>query len=63
MGVLFVDDLTRYRTIRFGRQKSDAFQFLKDYNAWTKNQYGLQVKIFRMDNGTEFGGSQLKMWA
>lgn len=50
----FIDDKTRYTTIEFLKQKSDAANAIKNHIAWITYQTGKPPKSVRSDNGGEF---------
>lgn len=52
--ISFIDDKTRYTTIEFLKQKSDAANAIKNYIAWITNQTGKPPQSMRSDNGGEF---------
>lgn len=52
--ISFTDDMTRYTTIEFLRQKSDAINAIKNHIAWIRTQTGQFPKSMRSDNGGEF---------
>src|ERR1700677_1402278 len=60
--VAFIDDYSRYITIKFLKSKSDAAQKVKDYTEWIKTQSGRTIKAFRFDGGGEFMSKSLKGW-
>ena len=41
-------------------EKNEAFQYLMDFCAIAKTQFGAKVKIIRNDNGVEFTSNLMK---
>ena len=52
--VIFIDDYSKYSTVKLMQRKSEAFHYFKEYCNMLQRQYKSQVKIFRSDNGGEF---------
>ena len=58
----FVDDCTRYVTVKFLRTKGQAAEQLKAYVAYLERQYDFKLKVFRADNGGEYVSNDLVSW-
>lgn len=52
--VIFKDDFSHYRHVRFMKNKSDVFEHFKHFVKMIDTQHDFRVRIFRSDNGTEF---------
>ncbi|KAI0992189.1 hypothetical protein K3495_g15997, partial [Podosphaera aphanis] len=52
--ITFVDDATRFSSIRFLKFKSEASKITIDYITEMENQHDCKVKQFRTDNGGEY---------
>src|SRR5271155_5770101 len=52
--ILFVDDYSRMVFVMFFKEKYDAFQMFKWYEAQFEKQIGRQLKFLRSDRGGEF---------
>lgn len=52
--VIFKDDFSHYRQVRFMKHKSDVFEHFKNFVRMIDTQHDFRVRIFRSDNGTEF---------
>jgi transposase InsO family protein len=52
--VTFVDCHTRMTWIYLLRHKDEVFKCFQDFYAFVKNQFGVQVRMIRTDNGTEY---------
>lgn len=50
----FIDDLCRYTTVYFLKQKSQVFACFKDYCNLTIRQHDLPIQFLRSDNGEEY---------
>lgn len=57
--ISFVDDATRYSTVRFLKAKFDASQTIINLINEFKNQFGCQIKAIRTDNGGEYINERL----
>lgn len=60
--ILFKDDFSRYKTVYFMKQKSEAIDCIKLFTKKIQCETGKKVKILRSDNGGEFTGNELKSW-
>lgn len=45
------------------RQKSEAYERIKEYIAYVKTKFGVTPKILHVDNGGEFINERTKKWA
>ena len=52
--IQFTDDATRRCTVRFMKEKSEAFERIKDYVSLVENQLGRSPKFLRFDSGSEY---------
>ncbi|KAI0994735.1 hypothetical protein K3495_g13446 [Podosphaera aphanis] len=57
--ISFIDDLTRYSTVQFLKNKSDAAQATIDFISFIETQYSCRTKSFRTDNGGEYVNQSL----
>lgn len=57
-----IDDYSRYNTIYFLQQKSQAVSKIKEFVAMVENQFNRKLKIFRSDGGGEFTSNELKQF-
>lgn len=57
-----IDDYSRYSTIYFLQQKSQAFSKIKEFIAMVENQFNKRLKTFRSDGGGEFSSNLLKQF-
>ena len=57
--VTFIDDLSRYTTVYFLKEKSEVKIKLKDYVAMVKNKFTYTPKIVRSDRGGEYTGEKV----
>jgi hypothetical protein len=60
--ILLKDDFSRYKTVYFMKQKSEAIDCIKLFTKKIQCETGKKVKILRSDNGGEFTGNELKSW-
>ena len=58
--VLFTDEYTRYVTGYFMQQKSEVFDYFKEYCANVERLTGEKVKALRTDGGGEYQGNQFQ---
>ena len=58
----FVDDCSRYVTVKFLRTKGQAAEKLKAYVAYLECQYDYKPKVFQADNGGEYVSNDLVNW-
>jgi transposase InsO family protein len=58
--LLIVDDYSRFTWVFFLQEKSKTQETLKRFLRWAQNEFGLRIKKFRSDNGTEFKNSQIE---
>nr|GMD42616.1 putative late blight resistance protein homolog R1B-17 [Ipomoea batatas] len=49
-----VDDHSRFTWIHLMRNKGETRQFVKNFHAYVLTQFGIRIKTFRSDNGSEF---------
>ena len=56
MGLLVTDGSTRARWGYTFKHKHEAGVYLRRFIIDMKTQYGIEVKVIRLDNGTEYGG-------
>ena len=59
--ILFVDDATRYVTVRFLKKKTEAVEHVKYYMQNLKT-HSKPPKAIKIDRGKEFLNDQLKTW-
>ena len=59
--ILFVDDATRYVTVRFLKKKTEAVEHVKYYMQNLKT-HSKPPKTIKIDRGKEFLNEQLKTW-
>jgi hypothetical protein len=52
--LIFVDDFSHFTWIYFLRQKSEVFQYLKDFKALVETQSRKKIKVLQTDNGGEY---------
>lgn len=52
--ILFKDDSTGYREVKFLKHKSDVYDRFSDFIKMCKTKFGYNIKRVRVDNGTEF---------
>ena len=50
----FIDDYTRMCWVYLLKEKSQAFDTLKNFHLWIKNETQLNIGTFRTDNGGEY---------
>lgn len=55
-----IDDYSRYISIYFLKNKSEAFEVFENFATIVEKQTGRQIKIVRSDNGKEFVNSKFK---
>lgn len=60
--VLFQDDYSGFRVVRFIKQKSEVTACLKDFVSLLHAQTGQLVSVFRSDNGREYENHELQAW-
>ena len=56
--VIFVDDANRWISIDLMRKKSEVFANYKNYEAWLKTQFGVDIKTFQSDKGGEYTSAE-----
>jgi transposase InsO family protein len=52
--LIFIDDITRYTWVYFMRNKSDVFEYFKEFKNMVEKQTGKSIKILRSDQGGEY---------
>ena len=52
--LIFIDDSTRYSWVYFIRNKSDVFEYFKEFKSMVENQTRKNIKILRSDKGGEY---------
>ena len=52
--IQFTDDMTHHCTIRFMKEKLEAFERIKDYVSLVENQLGQSPKFLCFDSGSEY---------
>ena len=60
--ISFIDDATRYTTVRFLKTKDEAAHLVKQYLAWLERQHQLLPKAVCADNGREYINRDLQTW-
>ena len=50
----FVDDASRWSTVKFLKSKSEALTVFKSYQSLMENQTGKKIKCLQSDNGKEY---------
>jgi hypothetical protein len=58
--MLIIDDYSRLTWVSFLKEKSEAFEKFKVFNALTENQTRKRLKVVRYDRGGEFGSWEFK---
>jgi hypothetical protein len=58
----FTDDLTRKTEVVFLREKSQAFEHYREYEALVTNQSGKRIRALRSDNGGEYIDGNFKKY-
>jgi len=58
----FMDDCTRVGHVLFLRDKTEAFDRIKEHCAKVERQFGKSPRWIRVDNGKEFVNKQVKDW-
>ena len=56
--IIFIDDYSRYRWIKFLCTKDEAYTAFLEYKAYAENQTGKTIKMLRDDKGGEFMSNQ-----
>jgi Reverse transcriptase (RNA-dependent DNA polymerase) len=57
--VFYTDDATRARWVRTFKYKREAYHSTIAFVLFVKVQYGADIKMFRLDGGSEYGGQKL----
>ena len=52
--VTFIDCHSRMTWVYLMRHKDETFQCFKNFYAYVKNHFNVQVQVIRSDNGTEY---------
>jgi len=52
--MLIIDDFSRIIWVAFLREKSEAFEKLKEIKTTAKNEIDYKIKSIRLDNGGDF---------
>ena len=52
--LIFIDDRTRYTWVYFMRNKSDVFEYFKEFKNMVEKKTGKSIKILRSDQGGEY---------
>jgi transposase InsO family protein len=52
--LLFIDDCMRYTWVYFIRQKSDVFEYFKEFITMVEKKIGKSIKILHLDQGGEY---------
>lgn len=60
--LLFKDDFSHYRFVYFLKNKDEVFNKMKDFVSMAKNQFNVNIKTIRSDNGTEFTSKNVKQF-
>lgn len=60
--LLFKDEATDFRFIYFLRNKSDVYDYFREFDALVTNQRGKSMKVLRVDRGTEFLNENLRTY-
>ncbi|KAK2455989.1 putative mitochondrial protein [Trifolium repens] len=55
--ITFIDDYSDYTIVYLMKNKSDAFDMFKMFVNEIENQFGMKIKRFRSDRGTEYNSS------
>ena len=58
--VTFIDDCSRVVTIYLLKQKSEAFEAFKSFEAWATTYTGKRIKILRSDPGGEYMSNKFR---
>ena len=56
--MLLIDDYTRMTWVAFLKEKTEAFQKLKNFTAMAENESGMKIKCLRSYNGGEFTSNE-----
>ena len=56
--ILFIDDYSRYVTVKLMKNKASVKQQLMNHCQWINNQYGRWPKEVRADNAAEYEGTR-----
>lgn len=57
--ISFIDNATRFSSVKFLKLKSEASQSIIDYISTMETQHDLKIKCFRTDNGGEYLNERL----
>ena len=58
----FINDLSHYTWVYFLKNKSHAFERLKEFKALAKKQCGWPIKCLRSNNGGEYVSQQFEVY-
>jgi transposase InsO family protein len=58
--LVIVDDYSRFTWVFFLQEKSQTQETLKRFLRWAQNEFGLEIKKIRSDNGTKLKNSQIE---
>ena len=59
--ITFTDDKTRLTHLHLLRNKSEAFEAYKEFEAWCRTQFNVPVKILHSDHGSEYQGREFTL--
>ena len=57
--VIYTDDATRVRWVKTFKYKREAYLYTITFVRYIKTQYKRDIKMFRLDSGSEYGGQKL----
>lgn len=52
--ITFIDDFSRKTFVFFIKNKSEAFDEIRDFKSFAETQTGKKLKVFRTDSGGEY---------
>ena len=55
----FINDFSRYYWVFFLKLRSEVYEILKDFKAFTENFSGKKIKVLRTHNGKECVNNKL----
>jgi hypothetical protein len=60
--ISFINNHSRHITIKFLKEKSEAWQQIQNYVVWIENQLNQLPKAFKFDNGGKFIDQDFQKW-
>jgi transposase InsO family protein len=61
-GFVIVDDYSRYTWVFFMKEKSKVYEIFKKFAKRAQNEFDLNIKRVRSDNGTEFKNTNIEQY-